>query len=83
MNVHKKKLAEIAAKGSKPKKAGFSELFQIQDQERYFKNKKKIHDLKISSKFMIHLLLTIAKQQEIERDNQKLLKKLVEISAGR
>jgi hypothetical protein len=48
------------------------EAFTVDDQERFFRNKQRIHQYKQT-----------VKQAEIERDNQKLLKKLVEISAGR
>ena len=44
----------------------------VDNQERFFRNKQRIHEYKQS-----------IKQAEIERDNQKLLKKLVEISAGK
>jgi len=47
-------------------------MFSVDDQERFFRNKQRIHQYKQS-----------VKQAEIERDNQKLLKKLVEISAGK
>jgi len=47
-------------------------MFSVDDQERFFRNKQRIHSYKQS-----------VKQAEIERDNQKLLKKLVEISAGK
>ena len=42
------------------------------NQERFFRNKQRIHAYKEH-----------VKQQQIEKDNQKLLKKLVEISAGK
>lgn len=44
----------------------------MDDHERFFRNKQRIHAYKEHSK-----------QLEIERENQKLLKKLVEISAGK
>lgn len=47
-------------------------MSSIDGQERFFRNKQRIHQYKQS-----------VKQAEIERDNQKLLKKLVEISAGK
>ena len=53
----------------KSSNAGMS---SIDGQERFFRNKQRIHQYKQS-----------VKQAEIERDNQKLLKKLVEISAGK
>lgn len=44
----------------------------LEDQERFFKNKQKISAYKET-----------VRQRQIERDNQKLLKKLVEISSGK
>ena len=44
----------------------------VDDYQRYFKNKQRIHAYKEHTK-----------QMEIEKENQKLLKKLVEISAGK
>ena len=48
------------------------EMFSVDDQERFFRNKQRIHAYKEH-----------VKQAEIEKQNQKLLKKLVEISAGK
>jgi hypothetical protein len=47
-------------------------MFTVDEQERFFRNKQKISAYKQS-----------IRQREIEKDNQKLLKKLVEISSGK
>ena len=76
--IHRAKLERIAARGSTGIPAGARgqaskrEMFNQDDQERFFKNKQRIHAYKEH-----------VKQQQIEKDNQKLLKKLVEISAGK
>ena len=73
--IHKAKLERIAARGG-PNPAGPQkskrEMFSVDDQERFFRNKQRIHAYKEH-----------VKQAEIEKQNQKLLKKLVEISAGK
>ena len=89
-------------------------MFSVDDQERFFRNKQRIHSYKqsgkwqtppqlfrfsvlrfanyflwwlavckINRKLKFVFLRPLVKQAEIERDNQKLLKKLVEISAGK
>jgi hypothetical protein len=47
-------------------------MFSIDEQERFFRNKQKISAYKET-----------VRQREIERNNQKLLAKLVEISSGK
>ena len=47
-------------------------MMSIGEQERFFRNKQRISNYKES-----------VRQKQIERDNQKLLKKLVEISSGK
>jgi hypothetical protein len=47
-------------------------MMSIVEQERFFRNKQRISNYKES-----------VRQKQIERDNQKLLKKLVEISSGK
>ena len=70
--IHLQKLESIANRGNPMKQKSSAAMSSIDGQERFFRNKQRIHQYKQS-----------VKQAEIERDNQKLLKKLVEISAGR
>jgi hypothetical protein len=69
--IHKKKLEQIARKPVNPERSGKG-TFSVDDHERFFRNKQRISQYKES-----------VRQRAIERDNQKLLKKLVEISSGR
>jgi hypothetical protein len=47
-------------------------MMSIGEQEKFFRNKQRISNYKES-----------VRQKQIERENQKLLKKLVEISSGK
>ena len=69
--IHEAKLASIAVRKNRNVQ-GAAISNTVDNHERFFRNKQRIHNYKQS-----------IKQAEIERDNQKLLKKLVEISAGK
>ena len=79
---HKKRLEEIAHRNSKMRLQTLSPVLEVDHEKRRIENKKIIHEILQQCKIKKVLMKVIEKQELIDKDNQVLLKKLVEIQAG-
>ena len=80
---HKKRLEEIAHRNSKMRLQTLSPVLEVDHEKRRIENKKIIHEILQQCKIKKVLMKVIEKQELIDKDNQVLLKKLVEIQAGK